>query len=199
MSRNPQICRLADDVCQGAWGCSIRSQTFACRSWCSEIRWFIRGQTFGMSMQATRCTMMHWTKCLFRKCANCARRFCLLILTKSFKTVLSIIHWISCLWSGTPVRKIRRNLQAIFTAVQSLLCAAYWCEEIHRLKSQGKVTVVEVAQAGSRVGCSFPHMARVWWDFVLGATWHFIRIEAPQEDAMAAEAGRVPARSKKLR
>ena len=48
-----QICKLADDVCQGAWGCSIRSQTFACRGWCSEIRWFIGGQTFGMSMQAT--------------------------------------------------------------------------------------------------------------------------------------------------
>ena len=198
MSRNPQICRLADDVAKELEAARseakrLHAEVDALKSGgSSEAR-------FGMSMQATRCTMMHWTKCLFRKCANCARRFCLLILTKSFKTVLSIIHWISCLWSGTPVRKIRRNLQAIFTAVQSLLCAAYWCEEIHRLKSQGKVTVVEVAQAGSRVGCSFPHMARVWWDFVLGATWRFIRIEAPQEDAMEAEAGRVPARSKKLR
>ena len=128
-------------------------------------------------------------KWLFRKCANCVRRFCLLILTKGFKTVLLIIHWISCLWSATPVRKICRNLQAIFTAVQSLLCAAYWCEEIQHLKSQGKVTLVEVAQAGSRVGrMFFSHMGRVWWDFVLGATWRFTKIEAPQEDAMEAEA-----------
>lgn len=37
-----------------------------------------------LSMQATRCIMMHWTEHLFRKCINCARRFCLLNLTNGF-------------------------------------------------------------------------------------------------------------------